>query len=170
MAVFFFGLALQLFGLNEGKGVQSSIDINDVLQKEFGKILEGFYSFGQDAFGNQFLFHLKSNDVLFFNIETGRKQLLGNGFRRWMEAFASDYDYYSGMSYMESWRRQFQISINERIQAKKPFVIGGKYDIENFIVKRYPDYLSYNADIAKQIINIPDGARVVLKLKNATDK
>jgi hypothetical protein len=46
-----------------------------------------------------------------------------------------------------------------------PPVIGGDYTVENTAVVSIPEHYSFHADIHQQIKNVPDGAKVVLKIK-----
>jgi hypothetical protein len=162
---FFFGQSLQLYSLITEEDFRSILNVNNVLNKEFDSLFEGLYSFGQDIFGNQFTFSINEGEIVFLNIETGGREVLAKGFKEWLDVLTADLEYYTGMSYEKEWKDKYSISLNERLQPKIPFVIGGDYTIDNFYVNGYPAYLLYNADISKQIINLKDGEKVNLKIK-----
>jgi hypothetical protein len=50
--------------------------------------------------------------------------------------------------------------------ATLPFVLGGAYSIENLRLKHYKENLYFNASIASQISDLPDGTPIVLDIKN----
>jgi hypothetical protein len=163
---FFFGQSLQFYSLTSENTFRSIKIVNELLIKEFSFLFDGLFAFAQDIFGNQFVFDKNTHDILFFNIESGSKQLLSASFQGFLNVLINDIDYYTGMSYEKMWKVKNDIALNQRLQAKIPFVIGGDYIIDNFYVNSYPAYLLYNADIAKQIYNLKDGEKVKLKLKS----
>jgi len=91
--------------------------------------------------------------------------VLAQGFKEWLNVLIADLEYFTGMSYEKEWKDRYPISLDQRLQPKIPFVIGGDYAIGNFYVNDYPGYLLYNADIAKQVYNLKDGEKVKLKIK-----
>jgi hypothetical protein len=162
---FFFGQSLQLYSLTQEEAFRNILNVNNVLKTEFNFLFDGLFSFAQDIFGNQFAFNIDNGDIIFFNIETGAKEILAKGFREWLNILLADLEYYTGMSYENEWKQNYSIALNERLQPKIPFVIGGDYSVDNFYVNNYPAYLLYNADISKQIFNLKDGEKVQLKIK-----
>lgn len=162
---FFFDHSLHFYRLNNEEGFKSILSVNEELVREFGFLFDGLYSFAQDIFANQFAFNIDNGEVSFFNIETGQREVLAKGFKSWLDFMMSDIEYYTGMTYEREWKERHQIADNQRLQPKIPFVIGGNYKIDNFYVNDYPAYLSYNADIAKQIFTIKDGEKVKLNIK-----
>lgn len=138
--------------------------VNKSLNEEFADYFDELISFGQDIFGNQFCFDMKDSKVVFFNIEDASRSEMGNNFRAWMEIFIDDYDYYSGYTYAKAWQSNHTLEFDQRLCPKKPFSIGGDYLVENFYPLNYPAYLKLNADIAKQLHNLPDGTKVQLSI------
>lgn len=138
--------------------------VNDCLQLEFGSFFEGLVSFGQDIFGNQFCFDTINLEVVFFNIEDGTKTYMAESFKGWIDCFMKDYDYYSGYSYSNDWQSNHKLDFNERLCPKKPFTIGGDYNVTNFYASVYPAFLKLNAALAKQLHDLPDGTPIQFKI------
>lgn len=53
---------------------------------------------------------------------------------------------------------------------KKPPLLGGEYEIENCGVLSISDYLVASGSIHEQLIDVPDGTRVVLRGEGSTEK
>ncbi|MUV04514.1 hypothetical protein GN157_12415 [Flavobacterium rakeshii] len=153
---YFFNSALHLYGFN----TEDNHDIkhvNRLLLNEYGSIFEGLYSFGEDIFGNQFCFSAKG--VFFFNIEIGEKDFLCLTFDEWLFMLENETDYLTGQIFSD-------IIINHelRLCPKIPFVTGGEYKKENLRSMNFPDYIIINANIARQIYNLPDGTSVTINI------
>lgn len=138
--------------------------VNDCLRENFGVYFEGLIAFGQDIFGNQFCFDTINSKVVFFNIEDATKFNMATDFRGWVDCFVKDYDYYSGYSYSIDWQINHRLEFNQRLCPKKPFTIGGDYNVANFYASAYPAYLKLNAALAIQLHDLPDGTPVQLTI------
>jgi hypothetical protein len=161
---FFFGQSLQFYSLIREKSFRSIISVNELLTQEFDFLFKGLYSFAQDVFGNQFVFN-DEGQISLFNIESRSCDIVAQNFKESLSILINDIDYYAGITYGKMWKGEYELSLDQRIQPKIPFVIGGEYKLDNFYVNNYPAYLSYNADIAKQIYNLKDGEKVKLRIK-----
>jgi hypothetical protein len=161
---FFFGQSLQFYSLISEKSFRSIISVNELLTQEFDFLFKGLYSFAQDVFGNQFVFN-DEGQISLFNIESGSCDIVAQNFKESLSILINDIDYYAGITYEKMWKGEYELALDQRIQPKIPFVIGGEYKLDNFYVNNYPAYLSYNADIAKQIYNLKDGEKVKLRIK-----
>lgn len=111
--------------------------------------------FGEDLFGNQFVFYPEG--VGFFMIETGEIEFIGKDFNDWLEKINESPDYYSGESLMLEWTQEHKIALSEILTPKIPFVLGGKLEIDNLYNSNYEKILRFNADLAKQLKDLPDG-------------
>ena len=157
---YFHDYALHIYGYNTTRDFNCISIVNNVLKTEFGDIFNGLYSFGEDVFGNQFVF--SKEGILFFNIETGERKLVANTFSDWLKVLNQDILYFSGKNF-SSYLKE---SVGTRLCPKIPFVIGGEYDFENLYVSSFPKYISLNANIAKQIYNLPDGTNIKIELSD----
>ncbi|HEX7844217.1 MAG TPA: hypothetical protein VF476_00370 [Chitinophagaceae bacterium] len=160
---FFSSNSLQFYLYCESRDFRNIKTVNEVLAIEFEDLMKKFVSIGQDIFGNQFIVSIETGAFSFFNIESGEKVEMGKSFREFMEILVRGIDYYSGVSFLIEWGKQLEL--NERLYPIKPFVIGGQYQKDNFCKLEFPTYLSLYGDIARQISNLPNDTRVILKFK-----
>ena len=160
---FFYKNSIQIYAISQTPAYNNFFNINEMIRKEYGNILSDEIFFGQEIFGNQFAF--TSSGVVFFNIETGERTEMGKTFLEWTSILTSDINYYSGINILKSWTAaNLDLSIDNRLCPKKPFVIGGEYEIKNLYPAPYPQYIKANANIANQIYGLPDGTPIKLKI------
>jgi hypothetical protein len=163
---FFLKRSLQLYSFVRVRDFFNIEYINLLLQEAFGELFNNLWAFAQDAFGNQFAFDLSSKQIVFFNCETGEKEVLASNFEQWLGILFNDFEYLTGMPYIEAWQEKKHLLLpNQRLVPIKPFVIGGEYVVTNFSVLDFPEYFFYNAHIAKQIVNAKDGTKIKLNIK-----
>lgn len=161
----FFDNSLQLYGINAAESYLDIEHVNATLKKEFGELFEGLYSFGQDIFGNQFAFIAKSSAIVLFECESADVKEIASNFENWIDEILGDLDYYTGQSLGNQWMESNDFFSDERLCPRRPFIIGGEYEIENLHSLDYPKYIEFYADLAKQIVNIKDGEKVKITLK-----
>ena len=106
----------------------------------------------------------QKNTIIFFNIEDAGRRDMGKNFKDWVDVLTAEYDYYAGVTYANDWTELNELTIEERLCPKKPFIIGGDYKLNNFYASNFPAFLSLNADIAKQIQYLPDGTPITYKV------
>ncbi|PWV56389.1 SMI1/KNR4 family protein [Chitinophaga sp. S165] len=162
---FFFGQSLQIYDHSNSHGFNNIIVVNSMFKKEFNFLFKDVFSFGQDIFGNQFVFDEHNGEVSLFNIESGQIDRLAKNFAEWMDVFVADVEYLTGRIYEQEWKADHEFPFDSRLQPKLPFVMGGDYSVSNFYINSYPSYISYNADMAKQIYNLKDGEKIKLNIK-----
>jgi len=163
---FFFNYSLQLYSFNKKFDFLNIDLVNRELNNAFGNLFTGCVSFGQDIFGNQFVIDLSSLKVYFFNSESGDREYMCDSFDDWLKVLAVNLDFYTGMPYAERWYANNSLKASQRLCPKKPFVIGGEYEVENFFPSEFPNYIRLYGDIANQIYNLKDGEKVKIVFKN----
>jgi len=159
---FFLDSSLQFYSFITEENYQNIDLVNDIFLKAYGKYSMGIRTIGQDVFGNQFVYDVYTQKFLLFNIETAYKEELAKNFKGFVETLVTDIEYYSGRSFILNWNNEIQF--NQRLCPKKPFVIGGEYNNDNFYASTFPKYLEFFADIARQIHELPDGTPIKLKI------
>lgn len=157
----FFNNSLLLYSFSLETDIPCISVINDLIEKEFSNIVQGLYCFGQDIFGNQFAFC--NNKIVWFNIETGDMDILADDFKDWEQTLCNDIDYYTGRNLAS--QIDSQTLIETRLCPKIPFVIGGEFTIANLYTAKYPNYIKINANIARQIYHLPEGANIKLSIE-----
>jgi hypothetical protein len=160
---FFFNRSLLIYGLGDVPAYASFVDINLLVNSVYNTFASKAHFFACDFLGNQFAFLDK--EVHLLNIETGQFELVAANFSQWLTALSDHLDYYTGQSLLRGWEQQFkQLSAEKRLCPKVPFSMGGQYSIHNLFSVNVEEMIKYNADIASQIYNLPDGTELKLKL------
>lgn len=120
-----------------------------------------FEALGLDVFGDIFL--LIDERVARLNTETGEVDETWPNVEQWVEALNADPDTMVGQGFLLDWESQNgKLEPNHRLTSKMPFVFGGNYEISNIVSIPIPELLSFRADIARQIRDLPDGSRIMV--------
>lgn len=161
---FFFSDALHLYGLSEDE-YHDIFYINSFLKKAYGFLMKDeVFFFGCDLFGNQFAF-LK-NEICMLNVETGEFDMIAPDFNKFVDILIAEQNYYTGESVLIQWNDLMTpMNFKQRLVPIKPFVIGGEYSPNNMRAVDFFETISYNASIAKQIYDLPDGANIEIIVK-----
>ena len=162
---YYFHNSLQLYShSDEAVETYNNIrDVNEQFFRYYGDLFDGLATFGQDLFGNQFCFG--RSGILFFNSETAEAEHLVDHFEEWLLHLFKDLDYLTGQQLAAKLKENKKKElIGGRLYPKKPFVDGGTFDFENTFNLKYPDYISYYSNIAKQVKNLPDGSTIKFKI------
>jgi hypothetical protein len=161
---YYYNRSLHIYSVGDEDGFNNILNVNDLLKKEYNKIIKNEFFFAQEIFGNQFGF--SPDGIVFLNIETGEKSILGKNFDSWYAEIINDLDYYTGRNILRDWNTiHGPLDYNMRLCPAIPFVIGGEYEVDNLYQSIFPNFLLSNANIAQQIYDLPEGAPVVLKTK-----
>ncbi|MCW3467941.1 SMI1/KNR4 family protein [Chitinophaga nivalis] len=162
---FFFNQSLQFYSFSEERDFRNISVVNENFSKEYGELFKGLVAFGQDVFGNQFAFHTEKGGVVSFDIETAVQTIVAESFEEWLIKLNDDLNYIAGISYVDEWKEHNDLSWNQRIIGKMPFVLGGAYGLENFNASTFPNYIACNAHLAKQVYNLKDGEKIKLVIR-----
>ena len=163
---FFFQKSLHIYGFANELDFHNIDCINTLLHREYASIAKGLTAFAQDLLGNQFCFQTRSRKVTFFNVETGERNDIAEGFSDWINVLLSDLEYLTCLPMAQAWQESGQLHFHQRLCPKHPFIIGGEYTISNVYAATFPNYIKANANIARQIFDLPNGTRVKLKIRN----
>jgi hypothetical protein len=163
---FFYKQSLHIYSYSHNRDYNDIDQVNQVLKEEYGEIVQGLESFGEDLFGNQFCFDTSAgNRIVFFNTESGKKEEMANDFMGWLEAVYRHFGYYVGLPLMNEWRRNNSLVFNQRLCPKIPFISSGDFTAGNLQACNFPDYLRSYAAIAKQVHHLPEGTTVKVAFK-----
>jgi len=163
---FAFEKALQFFSfLSSEYDLLNIQSVNSKIRELYNSFnLESEEFFGQDIFGN--LFYYGADGIGIFDIESGDKNVIARDFSGFDQVLSEDFEYLTGISYLNKWEEatHSQLKEDERLCPKKPFIIGGEYDIKNLYAKSSIKNWEFNSDLAFQIKNTPDGTNIKLKI------
>lgn len=162
---FFFNSSVHLYGYSTAHDFHSIDYVNQFLKQEYGNIVGGLVFFGQDIFGNQFGFNEHNSKIIFFNIETGDREIIANDIEDWVSLIFDEVDYFTGHKLSVAWRIRNNLDFNERLCPKIPFILNGDYTIANLYASPFPQYLRASANIARQVYNLPDGSNFKITIR-----
>lgn len=161
-----FESALHVFPLPDGKTDKEFIDLlewNSVELWRFGfnDLLEGLVFFAEDVFGVQFA--IRNDEIISFDPDTGEVTLVANSLEGWADSIVKNYPILTGYPIAHDWQiSKGPLQERKRLLPKIPFVLGGKFEIENLIAVDAVEAMRYRADLWRQIRDLPDGAQVRL--------
>ncbi len=164
---YFYNNSLLVFGFAEYEENQwNSVYMNTILNDNYQKLVGELYFFAQDIFGNPFAF--RGKEVVFLNLESAEIEVIANNFNDWLDELNNDIDFYTGKSLALELNtiQRTQLTNNKRLSPKYPFILGGEYMLDNLVLKSYKENIIYNAEIANQVYNLPEGSEIKIKIDN----
>ncbi|MCW3087229.1 MAG: hypothetical protein JWQ78_615 [Sediminibacterium sp.] len=162
---FFYKQSLHIYSYSHNRDFNDIAYVNDFLAREYAEMFEGLRAFGQDLFGNQFCFDTADKKIVFFNTETGKRETIANDFIDWLQVLYRHFGYYVGLTLLKEWLSRNQLSFNQRLCPKTPFVAGGEFKVSNLYTGNFPDFLLSYVMIARQVYHFPEGTTVKIEIK-----
>ncbi len=115
--------------------------------------------FAEDAFGDQF--SLREGRVERMNAETGQVSEIAASLEGWAELLLADFEAEAGYPLARDWQKEHgPLPEGFRLVPRKPFVIGGAYEVGNLIAKDEVAAMRMRGRFASQIRDLPDGAKI----------
>ena len=131
-------------------------------RSDYGEMAHGCLFFGEDLVGGQFCVF---NDAAYkFDPETGEKTLLGETIGQWADVILRDHRGQTLWPLGHEWQAKHgNLPPGKRLAPKTPFVLGGEYSIDNLYVADAEELMRFYANVAVQLHDLPEGARVTLR-------
>lgn len=145
-----------------------SIGLNDwnadkLWRKDYSGLADGCLFFAEDIFGGQFC--IKSDMVCSFDPETGGLEEMAPSLEQWAEELLNEYNLWTGYTLAHEWQEyNGNLANDERLMPKIPFVCGGQFEVNNLVAINAVSGMKSRANLALQIINLPDGAQIEFKI------
>lgn len=137
--------------------------------REYGDAAAGLTFFAEDAFGFQFA--VGGDGIYSFDPEIAERELVASDIYEWASLILDDYEVQTGFSIMHEWQvRNGAIREGFRLAPSVPFFLGGKFDAQGMRAKESVELMRFRADIYRQVKDLPDGAQVVLRIKQEADE
>jgi hypothetical protein len=100
-----------------------------------------------------------------FDSETGARERVASSIDEWIGWLLSDLDYITGQFVVDEWVQQCgPLERGCRLVPKCPFVVGGKYEVENVYSCEAIKGMRFRGTFARQIRDLPDGAQIIWKI------
>lgn len=159
-----FESALVIRPVDDGSLVSGLLDWNRLsVWRDVYRLPEFTLLFASDAFGMQFGLN-SEGEVIWLNVESGEFETIAPSFEAWLALMEDDWKYLTGWPVAHAWQEENgPLPLSKRLVPKLPFVLGGAYVIENLNAVDEMQAMAWYSDLARQIRNLPDGSKVVLK-------
>lgn len=126
---------------------------------EYGGLVEGMLFFAEDVFGNQFT--LSDDAVCTFDAETAEVEQIAGSVADWIGQVLDDFELLTGFPLAHQWQTQCgALQVEHRLVPKVPFVLGGEYAVENLYACKAAAGMRARGNLARQLLDLPDGAAV----------
>ena len=126
--------------------------------------LTGTLFFAEDIFGTQFC--IRNGTICTFDPETANFAMMGHSLDEWAAKLLENPNLYTGYPLAQAWKATHgRLQPGTRLLPKTPFVLGGRYQIDNLYSINDVKGMSFRAAIANQIHNVPDGADIVINIE-----
>lgn len=120
--------------------------------------------FAEDIFGVQFC--VKDDAIYTFDPETCEFEEMCSSLEEWALTITKDYEVLTGFPVAHEWQvKHGRIQPNSRLLPKVPFICGGEFNIDNMHEVESVRGMKFRASIARQVQNLPDGAKLKLVLE-----
>lgn len=121
--------------------------------------------FAEDVFGGQFC--IKNDEIYAFDPETGGLEYLASDIEGWVNVIFEDYEMLTGYPLAHDWQKlNGRIPLGSRLLPKIPFIAGGDFTLGNLYLSHAVDGMKFRAEIAVQIKDLPEGARIEINFSD----
>lgn len=128
--------------------------------------VDEFLFFAEDVFGHPFA--LTKDGVVTLDLETGEVERIADSLEAWAALIDQDANLWTGWTLAHEWQERFgAIPVGQRLVPKKPFVLGGEYNVENLVRASDEEGLRARGLLAAQIRLNPIGSEVRYELRPA---
>ncbi|RZM74389.1 SMI1/KNR4 family protein [Pseudoalteromonas rubra] len=147
---------------------QLSIGLDDwnseaLWRKDYNGLADGCLFFAEDIFGGQFC--IKNGVVCAFDPETAGLEEMAASIEQWAQEILNEYNVWTGYSLAHVWQEHSgALSSELRLMPKTPFVCGGQFELDNLIAINAVSGMKSRANLACQIVDLPDGAQIEFKI------
>jgi hypothetical protein len=122
--------------------------------------------FAEDIFGCQFCFR-RDSIICTFDPETGAIEEMTSSLTDWAKEILAEYDFRTGYPLAHAWQMENSpLPRGIRLLPKRPFVLGGKFEVENLYSLNEVEGMLFRSSISNQIRNLPEGSQVVIRVSS----
>jgi len=136
---------------------------DNLWRKDYSGLADGCLFFAEDIFGGQFC--IKNEVVCSFDPETGGLEEMAPSLEKWAKELLNEYNVWTGYSLAHEWQEHNGILANDtRLMPQTPFVCGGQFELGNLVAINAISGMRSRANLARQIVDLPDGAQIEFKI------
>jgi hypothetical protein len=145
-----------------------NLDVNywnspQLWRDEYSNSIDKYLFFAEDIFGGQFC--IFNNKIHIFDSETEEIEVIADTFDDWAKCILDNYNYLTGFELAHGWQlKNGSIPAGKRLLPKVPFVLGGKFTVDNLYLLDSVTGMKLRGDLAQQIKNSPDGTKITFKI------
>ena len=161
---YFYERAFHFYGFDNNIQWHDILLINASIQSYYSNFSfsKSFFAIGCDALFTQYGFY--KGNVVSLDIYSGELEIIANSFNEFITKLEQESDFYTASSLLAEYESvNGKLKNGERLAAKKPFVLGGEYNISNLRILDQQKLLDFAAFIANEINGLPDGSNILLK-------
>jgi hypothetical protein len=130
---------------------------------DYRGVADNIYCFAEEIFGRQFV--VRDEKIAVFESETGDLEIIASSLEEWASKVLLDYNQMTGHPLAHEWQSiHGPLHPRHRLMAKRPFVLGGEYSIENLVSLDSIRVMKSLGNLAFQLHDLPDGAKVEFKI------
>jgi len=131
----------------------------DLWKHAYGDMIGEILFFAEDIFGDQF--GIRNGSIYRFKPETAELEKAASSIEGWAGRILSNPNVEVGHGFATHWQKQHRTLLyEERLVPLIPFVVGGKYDMTNVVVRNCVEGMIDRASIAVQLKDVPDGTKI----------
>jgi hypothetical protein len=136
-------------------------------------LADGLLFFAEDVFQDQFClsrvrrsrFRAAKQGVMRFDAETGQTTFLADSIEAWADLILSDYSVQTGWQLAHDWQALHgPLPLGKRLMPKIPFILQGKYSLDNLYVGSPLEGMTFKGGVAMKIRDLPDGTKIRLRV------
>ncbi len=133
----------------------------------YGELTDRLFFFAQDLFGVQFAIDNREH-VVRFDPETAERDHIGPSLEDWAAWLLEEPDVRGAHRYATAWQDiHGALEHTTRLIPLRFFTLGGSYDHDNIVVRDAVTCMRIRGPLARQMHDLPDGARVNLMPEQA---
>ena len=132
---------------------------SNLWKSDYRGIADNIYCFAEEIFGRQFVVY--DEKIAVFESETGNLEIMASSLEEWASKLLLDYNQMTGHALAQKWQSVHgPLHPRHRLMAKRPFVLGGEYLIENLVSLDSTRVMKSLGNLAFQLRDLPDGAKI----------
>ncbi|MGO1079725.1 hypothetical protein [Inquilinus sp. CA228] len=128
-------------------------------KKDYGLFPQNCLCFAEDIFGEQFCF--MDGIITIFDPETEEFERICTTIEEWAGLILEKFNFMTGYPLAHDWQKKHgPLPAKHRLVPLMPFVCGGAFSIDNLAALESTKGMTWRADLARQIRDLPDGSKI----------